>query len=124
MSNERENGATLYVDTQDNDKKDRPLDWGPHPPRRLRKARDIHAYMSEPENWYVSDYNHDWDSGRWFIVEELVYWYNSHHRYDITSNWLGNVLSKNPLRFEKGPDVYRKSGMTGNSKKVALWRAI
>ena len=96
----------------------RPLDWGPHPPRRLRKAKDIHAHMSNPDNWQI-----DGESiSDWFIVEEVVYWYNSHHRYDITSNWLANVFCRNPRRFQKGHNVARK-GFQSN-KVVALWKAI
>ena len=88
-------------------------DWGPHPPRRLRKAKDIHAHMKTDTTGF---------KGEWYTVGELVYWYNCNYRYDITSNWLANVLVRNPRKFEKGPNVAVRGFDT--AKVVAVWKAV
>jgi hypothetical protein len=89
-------------------------DWGPHPPRRLRKAKDIHAHMRRQADYHIK--------GEWYTVGELVYWYNNNHRYDITSNWLANVLVRNPRKFVKGPNVAVRG--FDSTKVVAVWKAI
>lgn len=94
-------------------------DWGPHPPRRLRKAQTIWDHMKHSGRGVAIDAKGE---GPWFTAEMIYVWYNENFRYDITVNWLSNVLRKNRGAFVKGPDR-RIMGHNGG-KLVAIWRAI
>lgn len=97
-------------------------DWGPHPPRRLRKAQTIWNHMKHSGRGVAIDGR---GSGPWFTAEMVYVWYNENFRYDITVNWLANVLRKNRGAFVKGPNrIVRGSGGTNTSKVVAIWKAV
>jgi len=94
-------------------------DWGAYPPRRLRKAKTIWDHMKHSGKGVSFEGNGE---GLWYTSEMIYTWYNENFRYDITPNWLGNILSKNRGAFVKGPD--RRVYSHGGGKLVALWRAI
>ncbi len=94
-------------------------DWGVFPPRRLRKANTIWAHMRNSGRGFDKD---GVSEGPWFTAEMIYVWYNENYRYDITPNWLGNVLGKNTTAFEKGQNV--RTFSHGGGKVVALWKAI
>ena len=111
-NNERKNDASAGATNPD---------WGPHPPRRFWKALSIHNHMSTS----VGMAKDAKGAGPWFTSEQIRVWYNENYRYDITPNWLGNVLAKNKGAFEKGPNRYvANNGRGGATKLVALWMAI
>ena len=94
-------------------------DWGAHPPRRLRKAKSIWNHMKHSGRGVAIDGK---GAGDWYTAEMIYVWYNENFRYDITPNWLSNVLAKNKGAFEKGPD--RRFWSHGGGKRVAIWRAV
>jgi hypothetical protein len=120
MSEVKTNGAALYAEITMNETKP---DWGSFPPRRLRKANTIWQHLKTSGRGISTD---GMSHGKWFTAEMIYTWYNENYRYDITVNWLANILARNSGAFVRGPELrVNGTGLRYNSGKVvALWRAI